>query len=95
MDVKQAVTLAKGYFADLFASENYLDQGLEEINFDEATASWEITIGFRRPIPNDQFLGPVGKLMSSYALERSYKVVRISDTTGKVISVKNREIQLA
>lgn len=94
MDVKQAVNLAKQYFADIFAEEQYADLGLEEINFDDSTGSWEITIGFRRPLPSDGHI-ELSKMLGKYSLDRSYKIVRISDSTGKVISVKNREMQFS
>lgn len=91
MDVKQAVDLAKKYFQEIFGQEGYQGLGLEEVDFDDPTNTWEITIGFFRPMPH-QPNNVIGQMLR-YASERSYKIVRISDKTGKVISVKNRELQ--
>jgi hypothetical protein len=91
MDVKEAVDIAKRYFADLFAGEDFRRAGLEEVNFDDATGIWEITIGFVRPLDSDTNNALSNLLRPSYTTERSYKIVRISDATGRALSVKNRE----
>jgi hypothetical protein len=86
MDVKEAVAAAKKYIIELFEEEKISDLGLEEVFLDEASGFWNITIGFVRPWDN----------RSSFAnalqgLQRSYKVVKVSNDTGKVVSVMNRQ----
>jgi hypothetical protein len=49
MDVKEAVAGAKKYVGELFAQEGLINIGLEEVEFDEPTKEWHITIGFSRP----------------------------------------------
>ena len=49
MEVKQAVTMAKRYVIDLFEAEQITNVGLEEIEFDEMSNCWKVTIGFSRP----------------------------------------------
>ena len=46
MDVKQAVQTAKSYIVGLFDEEEITDVGLEEVEFDELSDEWRITIGF-------------------------------------------------
>ncbi|MCF6284741.1 MAG: hypothetical protein L3K26_06095 [Candidatus Hydrogenedentes bacterium] len=89
MDVKQAVKQAKMYVADLFADEKPSNLGLEEVEYEEGRGEWLITIGFSRPweSPKNRLAGLVDVVPSG----RSYKVVCVSDETGKVQSVKNYE----
>lgn len=90
MDVKEAVNLAKEYTKDLFASEQISNLGLEEVEFDDHSMIWNVTIGFSRPwdTPINTFAVIAQQISSP---KRSYKVVRIDDASGKVVSVKNRE----
>jgi len=90
MDVKEAVRKAKEYTKDLFAEEKAENIGLEEVEYDEVTANWIVTVGFSRPW--DKPAGALGNLAQQLSIPtRSYKVVRIADQTGDVLSVKNRE----
>lgn len=89
MDVKQAVNLAKQHVLDLFSEEQLSNLGLEEVEFDDPEDEWHVTLGFSRPWdePKNLFaLAGEGKYP-----KRSFKVVRISNGTGRVLSVKNRE----
>jgi hypothetical protein len=90
MDVKEAVAAAKRYVGELFAQEGISNLGLEEVEFDEQAREWRVTVGFSRPWDS------VSPLWASVAQQqsnprRSYKVVRISDSTGDAVSVKNRD----
>lgn len=87
MNVKEAVTLAKRYIADVYAEERALNIGLEEVEFNESANEWSVTIGFSRPW--DEPRNPLVAI--SAPLKRSYKVLRISGANGSVISIKNRE----
>ena len=62
--------------------------GLEEVEFDYEDSLWNITIGFawawdgtggKDPLTNE------GKLS-----DRNYKVVRIDEEDGRVVSIKDR-----
>jgi hypothetical protein len=86
MDVREAVALAKKYVAEVFAEESISDLGLEEVEFDDSSATWLVTIGFWR-----QWQYPGGLAGAFAPKKRDYKVVRISDADKKMISVKNRE----
>ena len=90
MDVKEAVQTAKRYLGDLYAEENPVNIGLEEVEFDYDHDMWRVTIGFSRPWElNTNFMAAVGGTVA----RRAYKVVTISDKENRVVSVKDREIR--
>ena len=96
MQVKEAVTAAKTYVADLFSDEQIRNIGLEEVEFDETAGVWNVTVGFSRPW--DDHETPMDASLNAFRglarrLKRDYKIVRISDEGQKVLSVKSRLIQ--
>jgi hypothetical protein len=97
MDVKEAVKIAKEFIADLFSTEGITNLGLEEVEFDEGSSSWNVTIGFSRPWdkpgPNvlSALAGQLAQQLAEQNLRRSYKIVCIDNITKKVRSVKNME----
>ena len=93
MQVREAVSLAKKYVKDVFAEEQIDSIGLEEIEFDDSAGIWSVTVGFSRPWEE---VGPLGiKLRELAPRRRESKVVRIADTDGRMISVKNRETAIS
>ena len=92
MDVKQAVRTARKYVGELFDGEEIDYVGLEEVVFDDESDQWLITIGFSRPWDRPKAL-PASLLEDP--LKRSYKVVRINDADGRVISLKERVLTAA
>ena len=88
MDVKEAARTAKDYLTDLFADESITNVGLEEIEFDEFDNVWKITVGSSRPW--DQRNALVAIMGSDGRPIRSYKVVRINDDDGMVMSLTDR-----
>ena len=88
MDVKEAVSTAKKYIQELFSEENIKNLGLEEVEYDDQKNEWQITVGFSRPWQRDD-LGLPRFIPNA---TRSYKIIKISEKTGNVISVKNREL---
>lgn len=86
MDAKKATKAAKEYIIDVFGDEQIDHIGLEEVKFDEQQSIWEITIGFSRPWNRDVLT----RLPNPD--ERSYKVVRIKDWDGRVVSVTHRAL---
>ena len=92
MEAKDAVKLAIKYVKDLFESQHITHLGLEEIEFDETSQSWLITVGFNRHwIPSNSDV--VNMINSKYdEARRTYKVVKI--TNDKVTSLKNRPTQI-
>jgi hypothetical protein len=88
VDVKQAAKVALAYVADLYADERLSDLGLEEVDFDNSTSQWLITVGFSRPW--DRATGSMAALAGQQP-SRSYKVLRI-DENGTVRSLKDRKL---
>ena len=91
MEVKEAVRTAKAYVTELFAGEEITNVGLEEVQFDESTDDWKITIGFSRPWDRRNALTSA---LTSRCLGRSYKVLAIDDKTGRVGSLKDRLLNI-
>lgn len=87
MDVKQAVSIAKTYLADLLVEEKVRALTLEEVWFEEGTRHWRITLGVHRDLLPGQLLGA--------KLGPDYKSLRVSDKDGKVVSVRNRDNEAA
>lgn len=85
MEVKDAVTTAKRYVSDLFAEEDLTNLGLEEIDFDESSDSWNVTLGFSRPW--NSVHNTLTALTGDPRPSRTYKLIKIRDSDGKVISV--------
>lgn len=83
--IKEAVSLAKSYVEDLFSGEGIAEIGLEEVEFDDASRTWRVTVGFSRPSVPSRWAGGMIR-----PLERSYKVVTMSDTTKQIVGVKDR-----
>ena len=87
MDVRDAVKSAKQHLLELFNSEPISYVGLEEVEFDDETQEWIITISFARlwettPLPIE--------LGGQPPKDRDFKVFRISDNDGRVKSIKDR-----
>ena len=91
MDVKEAVAVAKSYLAEIYTDEAIEHLGLEEVEFDDRSDTWCITLGFSRPW--DRRVGVM--LREPRASARSYKVVRIDDDSGEVQSLKDRILTAA
>ena len=89
MDVKQAVVQAKTYVKDLFEEEKPANIALEEVEYNNQASEWLITVGFNRAWDRSKNILDVTAVLNEP--RRSYKVVRISDESGEVISVKNHE----
>ena len=89
MDVKQAVQMAKEHVAELFADEPIENVGLEEVEFDESSQVWMVTIGFSR------FWGgrTQDNIVRALGTARDFKIVRIEDGSGRVQSVKHRIVR--
>ena len=86
MDVKEAVQVARTHISDLFDSEGITNIGLEEVEFDMSAEEWNITIGFSRVWERQGELGARLGLKAA----RSYKVVRIDNDSGAIMSIRDR-----
>ena len=95
MDVRAAAQTAKAYIADVFADEDIDEVGLEEVDFDDQSNLWKITISFLRPRSEmDRFQAAAsGYPAGTPTMRRSFKVVNIDDGSGSVLSVKHRVVE--
>ena len=84
MEVKEAVRVAKECVVELFSGEGIENVGLEEIDLDHGDC-WKITIGFPRAWDRN-----ISSVLAGQK-SRSYKVVRLSDEDGRIVSITNRE----
>lgn len=87
MNVKEAARTAKKYLVDLLSDEEITHVGIEEVEFEDASQDWKITIGFTRPWDHKNALITA---LGDQRPARSYKVIRIDDDEGCVKSVKDR-----
>lgn len=89
MNVKEAIDIAKRYIREIYSGEKIENLGLEEVEFEEMHGTWSVTLGFSRPWQH----AAVGTFLHDFSPKRrDYKIIRISDKDGKVLSVKNREM---
>lgn len=85
MEAREAVELAKTHVREMFEAEPIKEVGLEEIELQGDC--WSVTIGFTRDWPTS-----TGIIRSLGGSGRTYKIVRISDETGSVESLRHREV---
>lgn len=90
MDVKAVTQRAKTYVADLYDNEQISNVGLEEVEFDGALDRWIVTIGFTRPWDHRNALTTA---LAEGRPGRSYKVLHIADTDGRVLSLRDRVLR--
>lgn len=82
MDIKEAVRRATEQSKALYDEEGIRDVGLEEIVYEGDC--WDVTMGFYRG-------WDAARSGASAPWKcRAYKVVRIRDLTGSVVSIKHR-----
>lgn len=92
MTVVDAVQKAKSHLFELLQSEGITNLGLEEVEFDDDSKVWSVTLGFSRSW--DDLRSPLEKAGVVRAnLPRTYKLVKIEDESGKAVALKNREFQ--
>ncbi len=87
MDLTQAVQAAKTYFLQLYPTQPvYKLEEVEQVG-EEAESFWLITLSYgEEPNPNSPFGLPVG--FQSYNIR--YKVFKIRESDGTVVSMKMR-----
>ena len=91
MEVRSAIQTAKSYILELFEDEPITQIGLEELEFIDLDATWEVTVGFQRGWNSDSS-GHNAGLFPSRA-KRIYKTLRIRDD-GSLISLKHRDVSV-
>ncbi len=95
MNVKKAARTAADYVADLFAEEGIQHIGLEEVTFDDEKNVWNVTIGFFRELDRNKLPAGIGTSLGSVVpswTRRTFKIVRIDNGTGEVLSLTHRSL---
>ena len=90
MDVREAVRTAKDYVNELFEEEGIRNIGLEEVTFEQTSNAWKVTIGFSRPW---DLKGPLATALVDGQHARSYKLLSLNDTSGRVESLVDRVLE--
>ena len=91
MGVKEAARTAKIFVRELFADEGISNIRLEEVDFQHLPAEWMITVGFLRPSEIADLDGELPPALFPHP-RQAFKVVRIRDHDGKILSVKHRDL---
>lgn len=89
MNVKEAVKRAKDYVSDLMAEEGLANLGLEEVERDDSNGEWRVTVGFSRPWNSER--SALTALAGEAPPKRAYRVVRLRDADGEVLSLERRD----
>ncbi|WP_020181263.1 hypothetical protein [Methylopila sp. M107] len=95
MQASEAVEIAKRAVTDLFGADGLSGLRLEEIDRGDHGV-WSVTIGFVRPMALAGSVGRTKELIDAFRGDeplgpRVYRVVRLRDDNGEVLSVKIRE----
>ncbi len=92
MQAMEAVNKAKEFILVMFAEEEIMELGLEELEYvDEGAGVWEVTFGFRRRWEGRPLPPPYPPRSDT---KRTYKKVRIRDD-GTFISLKHRNVTVS
>jgi hypothetical protein len=94
MDVKNAVSVAKVWLEQTLSDEGPFNIGLDEVEFDEMSKSWKITLGFSRPWNSIQPNALTSITGMTGAPKRSYRVIEVDDSSGEVVSMKRRLVDV-
>ncbi len=95
MDAREAVRTARRYVSELFADDEIGRVDLEEVDFENESDLWKITVSFTRPNDRPELVEtivPGHPLADVTPVRRSYKVVNIDDASGIVTSLKHRRL---
>lgn len=88
MNVMEAKEAARDYIIQLFADEEVRYVGLEEAVYNPDAKQWRICYGFVRAWDKQGELG----IKMGLKAPRSYKDVKIDDTTGCIVSLTDRAL---
>jgi|SRR5947209_3581891 hypothetical protein len=89
MMVSDAIRVAKDWILRTLGEEGISNLGLEEVEFNETSGNWEVTLGFSRPWNSAR--SSVAAFTGDPLPKRTYRVVYVADATGEVTAVRRRE----
>jgi hypothetical protein len=82
MEVREAVKSAKDWVRDVMKEEQPVNLGLEEVEFDDKSRVWKITLGFSRPWNSTK--NALSTLTGDVAPWRAYRTIIVDDKDGHV-----------
>ncbi|MBS9780037.1 MAG: hypothetical protein KGV51_05355 [Moraxellaceae bacterium] len=98
IDVKKAVKIARDFTTEIYEDEEVANISLEEVNFDDTTQQWAVTIGFdtnrkkiSRPNKPLSIIGNLNNEISEEAI-RAYKVVHLDAEDGEFKGMTMRQV---
>ena len=92
LPVKDAVTAAIAYVKELYEGVSLRDLLLEEIEYNNASDKWLVTIGFSLPETKEVSSPVIFPTKTSRELSRRYKTVIIDAISGTPDSMKIRNV---
>jgi hypothetical protein len=87
IDVKQAVQAASDFIKQLYGANQLKQLTLEEVELTDDDRFWLVTLGFSRP----ELVSPL-EAFATAKQRREYKILKIHADSGKVQSMKIREV---
>ncbi len=91
IDVKQAVRAAIKFAEETLGPEEASGARLEEVELSSDDAFWLITLGLRDRVAVEA--RTAWETLSAAPVKREYKVFKIDVGTGKVVSMKMRNVE--
>ncbi len=92
IDVKQAVKSAREQATLFFEEEDIKNLMLEEVEYDDNSDIWLITLGYDSPNTVKRRSGPNIYQTIQEEVKRVYKIFNLNGETGKFISMKIRDV---
>lgn len=92
IDVKEAVRKAYDYMKEVYP-ESLRELRLEEVDRDDLTDNWLITMGYTEDVPISRARNAIQQVLRADQLQpvtRSYKILTIDKETGDVKKMKIR-----
>lgn len=99
--MKEAVIQAKSYAKELYDDEDIEDLSLEEIDFDDTSDKWRVTLGYniKRHSFEKNLNSPISELINPFNQNqdskiktiREYKIFEINANNGNLIKMTIRK----
>ncbi len=97
IEVNEAVKIAKNFVKDLFQDEEIFNVSLEEVNFNDDSDNWIVTIGY--DLVRKKAISPIHGVLSIVQTDnteqiREYKTVTLDADDGSFKGMNIRQFSL-
>ncbi|MCE8507751.1 hypothetical protein KBY28_04720 [Ruegeria pomeroyi] len=92
LTAKDAIAKAKFFFRDFFSDQNVENVLLEELDFDDVSGNWRVTIGFdvgRKAVRQPSLNALAALTHQEVTPIREARVFEISDSDGSLVKMSN------